>query len=347
MKYLFEITHPHFVHFYKNIIHILGKENVFITCQDSGIIKQLMESHNIPYRIIGAKYYGLFGKFIGQLKYFQKYIQIIKEEKIDIFIGLSPSSMLAAKYSSVPAILFDDDDSAVQPLTKYFTVPFADYIITPKCLAHEKYGKRHLMYAGYQELAYLHPKYFTPDEKVLEKYDLAKFDYVVLRFNEFKAHHDIGHGGISNQTKKKLIDLLSKRFRVLITTEGQIDSDFAVHQMLIDPSDIHHILAFAFLFSGDSQTMASEAAVLGTPSVRCNTFKGKISYLTELERDFELTFAFHPKEEDNFINFIETLLSMENLREVWGKRRRVMLDTVEDVNEKILFFLDSINKKKL
>lgn len=347
MKYLFEITHPHFVHFYKNIIRILGEENVVITCQDSGIIKQLMESYNISFRIIGTKYYGLFGKFIGQLKYFQKYIRIIKGEKIDTFIGLSPSSMLAAKFSSVPAILFDDDDSAVQPLTKYFTVPFADYIITPKCLAHEKYGNRHLMYAGYQELAYLHPKYFTPDETVLSKYELGKFEYVVLRFNEFKAHHDIGHGGISNLTKKKLIDLLSKRFRVLITTEGQIDADFAVHQMHIDPSDIHHVLAFAFLFSGDSQTMASEAAVLGTPSIRCNTFKGKISYLTELEREYELTFAFHPTEEDEFLKFIETLLKTDNLREVWESRRKVMLNAVEDVNERILYFLDSINKKKL
>ena len=38
--------------------------------------------------------------------------------------------------------------------------------------------------------------------------------------------------------------------------------------MNIDPSDMHHALAFASLYIGDTQTMAAEAAVLGTPSIR-------------------------------------------------------------------------------
>lgn len=344
MKILFEITHPHFVHFYKNLIKLLGNENLYVTCQESGIITHLLDSYSIKYEIIGTKYYGLFGKLIGQIKYFFKYINIIKKHRIDAFIGLSPSAMLAAKYKSIPGILFDDDDSAVQPLTKYFTVPFADYIITPECLRHENYGLKHYLYKGYQELAYLAPNYFTPDASILKKYDLEKESYVVLRFNEFKAHHDIGHGGISLETKRKLVEILSRKYKVLITTEGELNREFGLYQMLIDPKDIHHVLAYAFMFVGDSQTMASEAAVLGTPSVRCNTFKDKISYLLELEKIYGLTYAFHPKEETEFLAFINSLISQTTVTKAWEERKQKMLGEMEDINEKILFYLKKIEK---
>ena len=51
----------------------------------------------------------------------------------------------------------------------------------------------------------------------------------------------------------------------------------------IKPDDIHHVLYFAEMFIGDSQTMAAEAAVLGTPSLRFSDFTGKLNYLNELE----------------------------------------------------------------
>ena len=49
------------------------------------------------------------------------------------------------------------------------------------------------------------------------------------------------------------------------TEEGMIidDKDKVIK---IDPNDMHHILSYAHIFIGDSQTMAAEAAILGTPS---------------------------------------------------------------------------------
>ena len=46
------------------------------------------------------------------------------------------------------------------------------------------------------------------------------------------------------------------------------------------------------MFIGDSQTMTSEAAVLGVPSLRCNSFAGRISYINEQEFKYGLT-LFH------------------------------------------------------
>ena len=50
------------------------------------------------------------------------------------------------------------------------------------------------------------------------------------------------------------------------------------------------------MFIGDSQTMTSEAAVLGTPAIRCNSFVNRISYLEEEENTYELTFGFKPED---------------------------------------------------
>ena len=54
---------------------------------------------------------------------------------------------------------------------------------------------------------------------------------------------------------------------------------------------MHHVMAFASLYIGDSQTMAAEAGVLGTPFVRFNDFVGRIGYLRELEDVYQLGYG--------------------------------------------------------
>ena len=56
---------------------------------------------------------------------------------------------------------------------------------------------------------------------------------------------------------------------------------------------MHHVMAFASLYIGDSQTMAAEAGVLGVPFVRFNDFVGRIGYLRELEDIYELGYGIH------------------------------------------------------
>ena len=341
-KYLIDIPHPHFVHFFKNIIKELGADNVVITCQDSGIITKLLESNGIPYIVLGKKYKSIFSKGIGQFLYLKKYITLIRKNKIDVLLGMAPSTALAARLTGKQIVFFDDDDSAVQPLTKKITVPLSNIIITPKCLEFENYGKNHLTYKGFQELAYLAPKYFIPDLRVIEKYNLKAKSYFILRFNDFHAHHDSGHSGIPKEIKKELVHLLEKHGNVFITAESTLDSDFQKYQLKVEPTDIHHVLAFAKMYIGDSQTMTSEAAVLGTPSIRCNTFKNKISYLNELEYVHQLTYAFLPDESANMVVKINDLLNLPNLEQEWDNRKTEMLSKMEDVNENILKTLKSL-----
>lgn len=338
-RYLIDIPHPHFVHFFKNVILQLGKNNVTITCQDSGIIVELLQQIGFNYIIIGRKYPTLIKKAYGQILYFIKYLKIINTKKITHVLGMSPAVSLAAKLSGAKMYFFDDDDSDVQPLTKKLTIPLADFIITPKCLEFENYGKKHFTYMGYQELSYLAPAYFSPDISVINKYGLEPDAYFVLRFNNFHAHHDIGHGGIPEEVKERLIKLLMSFGQVYITSEGTLNKKYEKYQLKVNPVEIHHVLAFARMYIGDSQTMTSEAAVLGTPAIRCNTFKGKIAYLKDLEEKYQLTYAFLPSEAELMLEKVKLLLTQGNLKQTWKTRKETMLSEMVDVNEYIIKLL--------
>ena len=257
-------------------------------------------------------------------------------------MGTSLTVAQVSRISNMKSFIFDDDDSAVQPLFTKFVHPCADYLISPDVLNFERKKKNHITYAGYHELAYLHPNRFTPDSSVLEESGIKKGeDFFVLRFNAFKAHHDFRIKGISNENKHKLINQLKEKGKVFITTEDDIDSEFKEYQLKISPDKIHSLLYYAKMFIGDSQTMTSEAAVLGTPSFRCNSFAGRISYLNEEEYKYGLTFSFKPGEFEFMIRIIKQYLRIEDIKEIWQKKRKGMLSEKIDVTS---FFVKLISE---
>ena len=87
---------------------------------------------------------------------------------------------------------------------------------------------------------------------------------------------------------------------------------------------MHHALAAADFYLGDSQTMTAEAAVLGTPAFRINDFVGRISYLRELE-EYGLAFGFRPAEEAAALAAVDRVLAMPDRRAVFAARRGKML----------------------
>jgi hypothetical protein len=128
------------------------------------------------------------------------------------------------------------------------------------------------------------------------------------------ASHDKGETGLTLDTKRTIIERLQAKGRVFITSEGTLHPEWERLRVSIPPHQIHDVLAFAALFVGDSQTMAAEAAVLGTPNLRASTFVGRISYLEELEHKYGLTFSFHPQEEKRLLAKLDELLAMPDVR---------------------------------
>ena len=135
--------------------------------------------------------------------------------------------------------------------------------------------------------------------------------------------------------------MLTKKGKVFITVEREIEPEFAHYQLKIPPEKIHSLLYYATMLIGDSQTMTSEAAVLGTPAIRSNSFAGRISYLNEEEDRYGLTFGFLPDETDKMMNKIEELLNKADLKTEWQKRRQKMLDDKIDVTGFMVWFFEN------
>ena len=95
---------------------------------------------------------------------------------------------------------------------------------------------------------------------------------------------------------------------------------------------------------GDSQTMTSEAAVLGTPAIRCNTFVGKISYLEEEEHKYGLTYGFRPENSDAMFAKIEELIAISDLKKEWQRRRQKMLADKIDVTAFQVWFIENYSE---
>lgn len=328
MRVLIDIGHPAHVHLFRNLYnHLVGDgHHVVVTTKDIPIAKKLLELYGIPFINLGKKSDGLLGKFFDLLNFGNKILRIVKKEKIDIAIGTSINIAHVSRISKISSFVFDDDDSAVQPLMSKYGHPYADYIVSPDVLDFERQKPNHITYPGYHELAYLHPEVFTPDEQVLNELGIEKGEkYFVLRFNAFKAHHDVGVSGLSIEQKRELIDMLTPHGKVFITTERNIDEEFRKYQLLVSPEKVHSFIYFSQVLIGDSQTMTSEAAVLGVPSLRCNSFAGRISYLEEQEKKYDLTYGFLPKDFDKLKTKLEELLAINDLKSLWQDKRQSML----------------------
>jgi len=104
---------------------------------------------------------------------------------------------------------------------------------------------------------------------------------------------------------------------------------------------MHHIMAFANIFIGDSQTMAAEAGVLGVPFIRYNDFVGKIGYLNELENYYKLGFGYKSDQVDEMISRVNELVAIPNIKNEWGKRKnRMLLDKI-DVAQFMSWFIEN------
>jgi len=141
--------------------------------------------------------------------------------------------------------------------------------------------------------------------------------------------------------KRKLIETLSEYGNIYITTEDKIDHEFEKYQLKSNPDDIFSLLYYATLFVGDSQTMTNEAAVLGTPALRLNSFVGRISYLEQQEKKYNLAFGFRPTEFNLMISKIRELLCDSNIKEEWQRKRKIMLNDKIDVTGFLVDLIDS------
>lgn len=341
MNILIDVNHPAQVHYFRNLyLELKEKHKLIYTCKQVPLIERLLKAYGIPFVSYGKKTGSIYGKALSQIKYDIECIKLQKEHDIDIALGSSVSNVHAAVFTKAISIATTDSDLAVLPLATKFVYPLANYLMTPDSLSFQKY-RNQICYPGYQELAYLHPKRFTPDPKILAECGLEIGDvFFVLRFTAFKAHHDVGMYGLSNQQKWDIIRLLEKCGRVLITSETD-NPEFHNYLMPIAPEKIHSLLYYASMLVCDSQTMTTEAALLGTPAFRCNTFAGKLTVIEEIEKVYDLAYSYHPRHYDWMIRKIQYLLDSGDYKDQWARKRQVLINEKIDVTKYWAWLLEN------
>ena len=353
--------HPAHFHMLKHTAENLQRDGhrVFVVIKKKDILEKLCQDAGLEYfKIREGRGGSVFGLIKSVLSMERGMCSFIRKNKIDILIGTT-LSFAARVIMRRPVIVLGEDDAAIVPKYAKLVYPWASKILHPVSCNAGKWERKVVHYPGFQKLAYLHPKRFTPNPEIVRGYGMSlkvkgerlkvKGDenpfepYFLLRFAKLNAHHDNGVSGISTEIAQRLVDILSPHGKIYITSERELEPQFEKYRLQINPLDIHHVMAFATLYIGDSQSMAVEAAMLGVPGVRFNDFVGKkkIGVMEELEHAYGLTYGISSHEPEALYAKIEELMAMPNLREEFQSRRAKMLLEKIDVTAFFTWFIEN------
>ncbi len=343
-RLLFQLNHPAHFHLFKNCIRLLKKNGhtVLISIKDKDILKNLVKDHSYVQLSEGYRKKNLFSIISSLFRRGVKLAKVAKDFKPDLMIGTSPEIGQISPFIRVPSLFFGEDDvnlSMIMYLAATTCYPLFDSILAPNCVNNGVWNRKTTFYNGFQKLAYLHPNHFTPERSKV-KIDISD-RYYIIRFSALTAYHDTGIGGIDDTLAFKIISILTKKGKVVISSERELPSDFEQHRFKGDPSDMHHYLAFADLFIGDSQSMCAESGLLGTPFVRYNDFVGKIGYLNELENEYQVGYGVEVGNEEELLNKISELSSMPNAKDTFNRRKQKILADKIDATAFYVWFIEN------
>ncbi len=343
MKILFNMGHPGQVHLFKNTIRKLEKKGheCKITIIDKEVSLKLLDIYGFKYEVVGATKPSMFAKAIELLKIESRLLKICKSFKPDILVGGVGNAYVAhvGKLIRKPSIVFDDTEHS--KIEHFLMDPFATVICTPSCYKHNL-GKKQVMYDGYHELAYLNPNYFTPNPAVLKEIGLSENDtFIIMRFVSWAASHDVGQSGLTMEDKINAVKALENCGRVLITSESPLPPELEKYRITVSPEKIHDLLYYATLLYGESSTMASECAVLGTHAIFVNTLR--LGYTDEEDEKYNLVYNFNDEMtmgKDSLKKALE-LLNSSSLRQEGKKKGELLVRDKIDVTAFITNFLEN------
>jgi len=273
MRVLVDILHPAHVHVFGAVAKELASRGheVRFTLREKEFARDLLEERGLAYETLSQQRHGagLAQEFVARNSRLWRVIADFRPHFLAGIMGPSITAVGRLRRALVRdrariAVFYDTE---IARLTNSVVYPLADYVCTPDCYQGDIHGN-HITYPGYHELAYLHPKRFTPDRSVVERSGIDPLSrYALVRFVAYKASHDIGTAGLTNPQKVRLVRALEEHGRVYVSSEAPLPPELEANRLRIPVSDVHHVIAHARLLAGESATMASEAAVLGVPAV--------------------------------------------------------------------------------
>ncbi|SDM61369.1 hypothetical protein SAMN04487949_2261 [Halogranum gelatinilyticum] len=288
MRYVFFTNTPAHVHLYKHAVRALEAEghDVLVLGRDYGCTEALLAYYDLPYEIYGKVETTKYSLARELPKHYASILRKVRAFDPDLIFGMGGYAAHAGALTRTPVVLILDSEPT--SLDHLVSRPFADLIMTPYTFGKDL-GPKHYRFAGFKETAYLHPDVFEPAPDVREQLGVAPDEpFALVRFNAFGSHHDVGHRGFSPAQRVELIERLAEHVTVFVTDEGDdLDlTDLPARPYDVHPALLHDVLAEARVLVADTQTMVTEAALLGTPAIRSNSFVGDddMGNFVELEK---------------------------------------------------------------
>ena len=259
--------------FYRPLIHSLAMNGhrVYVTVLDRGrlakIVKNdLKDEPNVSVDVIGKHRMNKLSVLleVNMLRLISLYFWALGR-KIDVSFCNHHQGPMIAKLLGIPSYAFGDDPEAhayplqVKYATQCHSLIYED-TTNGKILPGDK------VMPCLKEWAYLNPRTFVPNEKVLERYGVKPKEYMFLREVTVGT---INYTGQASGAILGIKDMIPKGMKVLFSLEekkrrNEYPEDWILLQEPIE--DIHSLIYYSagLVSSGDS--MAREAALLGVPS---------------------------------------------------------------------------------
>lgn len=318
---LIDMGHPSDIHLFRNAARVWMKagHHVHYTVLDREMLVELSQKQGLSYDVVYRRKQGRLWLLHEVPTRIWRTWKVAQRENIDLFVGVpSPTLGIPAFLTRKPYLAMTDTEPAHHQLAP--VLPFISILLTPHVYYHDV-GKKQHRYRGYKEHAYLRPEIFTPDPSVLSQLGIQPGEtYFVVRFVAWNATHDIGEHGLTMADKRAVIAILAQYGKIIISAEDDVPHEFR-HHIVDYPSDrMHDLLAFAAMYIGEGNTMASEAAVLGTPSIRANTMD--LGYCRDLQ---QRGLMFQLLDGKAIIDKIKAIMASDHCEDTFGERRANML----------------------
>lgn len=342
MHVLFDLGHPAHVHLFRNMAQrlVARGDRVTIMIRERGIVPHLLRHYDLPFQVASKPRTGLAGSALELMIHDWQVLKASLRDRPDFLIGTSASVAHVGFLIGRPSVVLNEDDADYVPLFTKITYPFATRLVIPSILRDPKTSKVRT-HESYHELAYLHPDHFSPDPSALSALGVREGEpFFIVRLVSLTAHHDVGARGLSVEQVERLVALLEPYGRVFVNAEGDVPPALAARSFSAPPETMHSVLAYAKMLVSDSQTMTMEAAVLGRPALRCNTFVGRCSVIEELESHYQLAWGFAPAQFEDMLNTIRDLMADPQLETKLSERRDRMLAEKHDLTEWLMTQLD-------
>lgn len=329
MRIMIYLGHPAHYHLFYHSLR-KWKEKGYplkILVSRKDVLEDLLKAGGFDYLLVseGKKHKNRFHLAWMVMKRGWRIFYEMRRFQPDVMAGTAAEAPLMARLNGIPFINLNEDDADIVPLYAWLSYPFSDLILMPENCRAGRWKKKTLFYPGFHELAYLHPSLLEATSADNAKMDLPEKPYILIRFSALTAHHDKGRKGLSENLALEIINMAGRDYQVFISSEKDLPPSLQAFQLRADPHRIHRLMANAFLYIGDSQTMAAESAMLGVPFVRYNSFVGKLTYLAQLEDEYQLGYGFRPGDEVRMLQTIREILYPQHEKTDWKKRRDAML----------------------